>query len=182
MTIKATQTPTKPQLVTTKPLDSFMFSYETFLAQEGSPLILIADDDELMRTMLALVMEKEGYRVIEACNGEQCLAAYKVFRPDLVLLDAVMPGMDGFTCCRELRAIANRQGTTILMITSLDDSESIQQAFTAGAMDYITKPIPWTLLRRRVRHLLQGSKLFQQFQQLNTELKRRGAGSPTQFV
>jgi PleD family two-component response regulator len=138
-----------------------MFGSKTVLAQEGSSLILIADNDDLIRAMLSTVLEKEGYRVIEACNGEQCLEAYKVFHPDLVILDSIMPEMDGFTCCRELSAIPDSKNTPILMITSLDDSESMYQAFMAGATNYIPRPIPWVLLRHRVRWLIQGSKLSQ---------------------
>ena len=72
------------------------------------PLILVADDDKIMRQLIAHVMEKEGYRVVEATNGEECLAVYKRCTPDIVLLDAMMPRMDGFTCCAHLLALSKK--------------------------------------------------------------------------
>lgn len=73
----------------------------------------------------------------------------------MVLLDARMPVMDGFACCIEIQALAGGQSTPVLMITSLEDEDSVDRAFEAGATDYITKPIHWAVLRRRVQRLLQ---------------------------
>ncbi len=72
------------------------------------PLILVADDDKIMRQVISHVMEKEGYKVVEAANGQECLAVYKKFSPDIVLLDAMMPVMDGFTCCSHLLALSKK--------------------------------------------------------------------------
>jgi PleD family two-component response regulator len=69
------------------------------------PLILIADDDRFTRMMLRQLIEKQGYKVEEAADGEQCLAAYTQFRPDMVLLDVMMPVMDGFSCCTQLQKL-----------------------------------------------------------------------------
>jgi PleD family two-component response regulator len=160
-------------MVTAKPIEISKFSFETFLNPEGSPLILVVDDDALTRTMVCLAMATEGYQVIEACNTQQCLEAYKIFHPDLVLLDAVMPGRDGFACCRELRSLPERKRPPIIMITCLNDAESVEQGLAAGATDYITKPIPVALLRQRVRRLFQQFELRGQLQQLNTELERQ---------
>lgn len=130
------------------------------------PLILVVDDDRSMRLVIRKAMETEGYRVVEATNGEECLAAYQQLQPDVILLDAMMPVMDGFTCCSKLQslfdldAIAELPGdrTPILMITGLDDQASVDRAFDAGATDYVTKPIHWAVLRQRVRRLLQASR------------------------
>jgi CheY-like chemotaxis protein len=108
---------------------------------EGPPVILVVDDDQFTRQLLRRVMEKEGYQVVEAANGEQGLEAYKRLKPHLVLLDALMPVMDGFTCCTQLQRLSyesslddepftdskSLQGdsrTPVLMITGLNDQES----------------------------------------------------------
>ena len=125
---------------------------------EQTPLILIVDDDRTMRSLLNLAMEEEGYRVIEAANGEQCLAEYSHFQPDLILLDAVMPDIDGFTCCQKIRSLPGGDGIPILIITVLDDRESVERAFSVGATDYITKPIHWSVLSQRVCRLLANAQ------------------------
>ena len=118
------------------------------------PLIMIVDDDRSMRMLLNMAMEDLDYRVVEAKNGEQCLAEYVDRQPDLILLDAMMPDIDGFTCCQKIRSLPRGDRLPILMITALDDRESIQQALDAGATDYITKPIRWAILSEKVRRLL----------------------------
>ncbi|MBW4489331.1 MAG: GAF domain-containing protein [Trichocoleus desertorum ATA4-8-CV12] len=130
-----------------------------------APLILVVDDNKSARSLLRETMEAEGYRVAEARDGEQCLTIYARLQPDIVLLDAVMPVMDGFTCCRQLKALPGGDRTPLLMITGLDDQASVDQAFAAGATDYITKPIHWAVLRQRVRRLLQASKAMAELHQ-----------------
>jgi sigma-B regulation protein RsbU (phosphoserine phosphatase) len=122
--------------------------------KQGSPLILVADDDKWTRTLLRLILQQDRYRIIEVENGEQCLAEYRQQHPDIVLLDALMPEMDGFTCCLELTSLPGGDRTPILMITGLEDRESIDRAFEVGATDYITKPIHPPLLRQRLRRVL----------------------------
>ena len=125
------------------------------LTNDDRPLILIVDDDRSMRTILTMAMSEEGYRVAEAKNGEECLAEFSCLQPDAILLDAMMPDMDGFTCCQRLRQLPGGDLVTILTITVLDDQESVEKAFTAGATDYITKPIHWAVLSQRLRRLLE---------------------------
>lgn len=139
---------------------------------QESPLVLVADDDKVTRTCLRQAMEQEGYRVIEATDGESCLATFTQTAPDIVLLDAVMPIMDGFTCCHRLKDIDPEQRTPILMITALEDAESVNQAFEAGAVDFVTKPIHWAVLYQRVRRLLKQVQLYSELEQANQELKR----------
>lgn len=159
------------------------------------PLILVADDDKTIRVLLREAMEKQGYRVIEVSDGKECLDAYMNVKPDLVLLDAMMPVMDGFTCCQQLIQIAKNNlvlalanfdsesifsntiisklwdRTPILMITGLDDPESVDRAFEAGASDFVTKPIHWSILRQRVRRLLQQAQLYKQLEAANQALQ-----------
>ena len=138
------------------------------------PLVLVVDDDRSMRALLKGVIAKEGYRVVEATNGQQAIELFQQMSPDLVLLDAMMPEMDGFTCCRSLRhllvaqpaqfesvdlsvAVTAQQPLPILMITALEDAESVNKAFAAGATDYVTKPINWAVLRQRLHKFLDSS-------------------------
>jgi len=139
---------------------------------EDSPFILVVDDDKSMRVLLRKFMEKEGYQVAEAKNGEECLALFQQQPPNLVLLDAMMPVMDGFTCCTKLQTLPGGNQTLVLMITGLEDQASVDRAFEAGATDYVTKPIHWAVLRQRVRRLLRELKLSQQLEQANQELQK----------
>lgn len=140
--------------------------------QRVSPLVLVVDDDVFMRIQLRRAMEQEGYEVIEATNGEQGLEDYNRVHPDIVLLDAVMPIMDGFTFCTKLQSLTNGDRTPVLMITGLEDEESVAQAFAAGATDYVTKPIHWAVLRQRVKRLIQQSQLYRQLESANQVLQR----------
>lgn len=118
------------------------------------PLILIVDDEKTLRLVLSRAMEQEGYQVSEAENGHQCLAFCQNQLPDIILLDAMMPVMDGFICCAQLQDLYGQKCPPVLMITGLNNQESVDRAFEAGATDYITKPIHWAVLRQRVRRLL----------------------------
>ncbi|MCK6624877.1 MAG: PAS domain S-box protein [Anaerolineae bacterium] len=120
-----------------------------------SGLILVVDDDASIRRMTRYVLERDGYTVIEAENGEQALMLYQECPPDLILLDALMPEMNGFDTCIRLRQLPGGDRIPILIITALNDAESVSAAFEAGASDYVVKPIHWAVLRRRVRHLLR---------------------------
>jgi DNA-binding response OmpR family regulator len=131
------------------------------------------DDDRAMRTLLKVAMEEEGYQVVEAKNGQQCLEEYNRAKPDMILLDAIMPEMDGFTCCKHVRSHQDDVYLPILMITALDDQESVDQAFAVGATDYVTKPIYWSVLAQRVRHLLETTQALQQLQSLKYQLERQ---------
>ncbi|MDJ0554485.1 MAG: PleD family two-component system response regulator [Microcoleaceae cyanobacterium MO_207.B10] len=119
------------------------------------PQILIVDDEKTIRLILRRVMEKDGYQVMEANNGKECLEICEKQLPNLILLDAMMPGLDGFTCCSELQKKFEEETPPVLMITVLDDQGSVDLAFQVGAKDYVTKPIHWAVLRQRVRRLLQ---------------------------
>jgi PleD family two-component response regulator len=121
--------------------------------------IQIVDDDPAMRLLTRATLEKAGFKVIEAADGIDGLAQFRKIRPDLVLLDVLMPRMDGFTTCRRLRSLPESKETPIIMLTGLDDVESVQKAFDAGATDFINKPINWLLLRYRVMHMLRTARL-----------------------
>ncbi|HEY9702514.1 MAG TPA: diguanylate cyclase [Allocoleopsis sp.] len=141
---------------------------------ERKPLILVVDDERTMRLLLRLALEQDGYEVIEGQNGEQGLLLYQSYQPDLILLDALMPVMDGFICCEKLQQLSrdNNHNLSILMITILDDSESVEQAFNVGAIDYITKPINWSVLSQRVKRIINQSIQSKQIRQLLEKLER----------
>ncbi len=135
-------------------------------------LILIIDDDSVMKVQLKIFLQKEGYGVIICSNGLEGLQAYKEHQPHLVLLDAMMPVMNGFDCCSQIMAIPGAEQTPVLMITGLDDRESVDQAFAVGATDYVTKPIHWPVLRQRVKRLLYQVRLQKELEEANRILER----------
>lgn len=122
------------------------------------PTILIADDDPIVRRLLSDGLASEGYEIYEAGDGESAVDLFMRCRPDIVLIDAMMPRMDGFTACRRLKELPNGKQTPVLMVTSLNDDDSVELAFIAGATDYVTKPVHWAVLRHRVKRLLAESK------------------------
>ena len=124
-----------------------------------SPL-LIVDDDPIACSLMRATLEVDGYEIIEAQDGEQACELYRARRPELVIADVVMPRMDGFALCRELRGRAESAYVPILMATGLDDVPSITKAYEVGATDFISKPINWVVLGHRVRYMLRASRAF----------------------
>jgi signal transduction histidine kinase len=124
--------------------------------------ILIVDDDPIARTLMRASLEDSGFAVIEAGDGEEACKVCEHQRADLVIVDAVMPNMDGFALSRELRSRPDWAYVPILMATGLDDGPSITAAYEAGATDFITKPIQWIILNQRVRYMLRASGAFQE--------------------
>jgi diguanylate cyclase (GGDEF)-like protein/PAS domain S-box-containing protein len=125
------------------------------LTKQQSPLVLVVDDDVFMRGMLQNLFKGENYRVIVATEGIKALEEFQRSSPDLVLMDAAMPIMDGFTACAKLKQLKAGANVPVIMITSLDDEQSVDKAFEAGAVEFITKPIQWAVLRHRVKVILQ---------------------------
>ncbi len=119
--------------------------------------ILVVDDDPGFRLTTAEVLRAEGFAATEAANSEQALVLAQRRQPDLILLDAVMHGADGFETCRRLRADANTHDIPVIMVTGLDDTESIDKAFDAGATGFTTKPVNYAYLLQRVRFILRAS-------------------------
>jgi diguanylate cyclase (GGDEF)-like protein len=111
-----------------------------------------------MRLTMRKVLEADGYIVEECINGSQALSFCSENMPDLVLMDAMMPGMDGFTACKELRKTPASRHLPILIVTALDDESSIDRAFSAGANDFIPKPVNFAVLRQRISRLLGASQ------------------------
>lgn len=150
--------------------------------EKNQPLILVVDDEKTVRIVLRRAMEKQGYRVAEAANGEQCLEFCQQFKPALVLLDAIMPQMDGFTCCNQLTTILSDDCPAVLIITTLNDQASVDRAFEVGATDYATKPIDWPVLLMRVQRLIQTRWAMTQLRQRSTELMTANAALQTEIT
>jgi len=116
--------------------------------------ILIVDDDKSARFSLHGILERSGYNITEATNGLEALNRCLSFMPDLILMDAMMPEMDGFTACQKILEIESPRKPHILIVTALNQESSIEKAFSAGASDFIPKPVNLMVLRKRVERLL----------------------------
>lgn len=121
------------------------------------PVVLIVDDDAAIRLLSRETLEQAGFDVLEAEDGAGALALFEEVHPDIILLDVTMPEMDGFTVCASVRRMPAGERVPVLIMTGLDDMESIHRAYNAGATDFITKPINWVILGHRVRYILRAS-------------------------
>ena len=121
-------------------------------------LVLIVDDDRSTRGTLRHTLQRNGFRVEEAANGVEALALLGRCQPDVVLMDAVMPVMDGFAACARMRELPGGGAIPVLMITALQDNASVERAFAAGASDYIPKPIHYAVLSQRVRRIIEANR------------------------
>jgi len=134
--------------------------------------ILIVDDGATIRMFVRQALEQAGFIVEEAENGRQALELFARTCPDLVLLDVIMPEMDGFRTCAALRQTARGEHLPIVMLTGLEDEASIDRAYEVGATDFITKPINWVLLGHRVRYLLRASRAIDEVRQSEEALRQ----------
>ncbi|MCS7480442.1 response regulator [Umezawaea endophytica] len=114
--------------------------------------ILLVEDDPLVRRGLELALSRLGHDVSTAPTGEDGLAAYRSSAPDLVVLDLMLPGVDGFEVCRQIRAAG---GTPVIMLTARDDDFDVVGGLAAGADDYVVKPARPSVLDARIRAVLR---------------------------
>ncbi len=129
-----------------------------------SSSVLLVDDDVAMRFMAKASLEGAGFTVAEASNGQEALSIFTDVKPGIILMDVMMPVMDGFCACSELRQRPGGVHVPILMMTSLDDVESIKKAYDVGATDFITKPIDYLILANRVRYMLRAQHSTEKLQ------------------
>ncbi|MDY0390316.1 MAG: EAL domain-containing protein [Desulfobulbus oligotrophicus] len=122
---------------------------------QSTPLVLVVDDDPAIRLQIRFALENTGLAIAEAGSGEEALALFRENPPDLVMLDVVMTGMDGFSTCRTLRTLPGGSHTPVVMITGMEEPETIVKAFEAGATDFISKPINLLVLGYRVKYWLR---------------------------
>ena len=157
----------------------------------GQPKVLLVDDDEVNLLLTSIALRERGFAITEATSGERAIQMLADWLPDVVVLDAIMPGMDGFQTCRELRALPGFESLPVLMLTGLDDDASISRAYEAGATDFFVKSTQWSLLAGRLRYLLRSSRTRQELERSKAKLARaqdlarmgsvdwrRGHGSP----
>jgi two-component system NtrC family sensor kinase len=123
-----------------------------------TPLVLIIEDERTQRTLARSTIERCGMRAEEAVDGEAGLEAFERRQHDIVLLDVIMPGIDGFETCTRLRKLARNPATPIVIMTALNDGECIERAYACGATDFITKPVSWTVLGHRLRYILRAAQ------------------------
>jgi len=143
--------------------------------------ILVVDDTPHNVKLLADLLTVKGYAVVTAASGREALELVDKERPDLVLLDVVMPGMSGYEVCRKIR---DNPATTILpvvMVTALDPAQERIKGLDAGADDFLTKPINQAELLARVRSLLRVKELYNQLGELNRTLEKRVAEQVAQL-
>lgn len=117
--------------------------------------ILVVEDDERILTAVTFALEDEGWQVVKADSGEVALAEFHKDTIDLVLIDIMLPGIDGFELCRQIRSISD---VPIIMVTARDDTHDIVAGLEAGADDYLTKPFAPKELSARIRALLRRSR------------------------
>lgn len=116
--------------------------------------VLVVDDAPDSLSLISDTLEQVGINTLVALDGKQALAIAKNIRPDLILLDAIMPNMDGFETCSKLKLISNLNSVPVMFMTGLSDTESIVKGLSAGGVDYLTKPVnPDELIARMKVHL-----------------------------
>lgn len=142
----------------------------TIIDSANTKQVLVVDDDNITRRMIRKVLDDAGYSVIEAESGEQALESLSREHPDLILLDVMMPGMDGYQVCTEIRKRLTDNSLPVIMLTGLDDIESIEKSFEAGGSDFITKPINWPLLSQRIKYALRSKEIYENFLEKEQQL------------
>ncbi len=126
--------------------------------------VLIVDDDPVARSILVALFAREGYELAFATNGSEVLARLPAINPDVILLDVLMPDMDGFELCRRLKTDERWQHIPIILVTALEGEEELKRGFEAGANDFLHKPVNDVELRARVRSMLSIKKQYDELQ------------------
>ena len=139
------------------------------LTTNDSALVLVVEDEPTWALMLSNFLNQEEYQVVSVCNGQEALFECEKRLPDIILMDAMLPELDGFRCSQMLAETYIDRCPPILMITSLEDSKWVNYAFEVGAIDYVTKPVHWAVLRQRLRRIL---KAHQDHQALQASLEK----------
>ena len=142
---------------------------EDSLAQ---PKVLLVDDDEVNLLLTSIALRERGFSITEATSGERAIQMLTEWLPDVVVLDALMPGLDGFETCRALRELPGFESLPVLMLTGLDDDASINRAYEAGATDFFVKSTQWSLLAGRLRYLLRSSRTRLELERSKSKLAR----------
>ncbi len=121
----------------------------------GKPLVLVVEDEAALATMLRYNLEKQGFRVEEAADGQEALMRIAEMRPDLVLLDWMLPALSGIEVCRQIRRRPQTRDLPVIMVTARSEDQDAVRGLNTGADDYITKPFNIEFLLARMRALLR---------------------------
>lgn len=127
-------------------------------AAGAGALVLVVEDDEAARLTTSITLEQAGYQVMEAADCASARTCFAERKPDIVLLDVLLPDGDGYSLCREFLAQPRGRDLPIAMVTGLDDINSIHQAYESGATDFITKPVSWGTLPYRIQFILRAKQ------------------------
>ena len=138
--------------------------------QSLSASVLIVDDDEIMRETASEALTMAGFEVMFAENGRLAVEAIETYGPDIILMDVMMPEMDGFDATRAIRRMPDFEQVPIFFMTALDDVDSINRAFEVGATDFITKPIQTVILVERIRFMIRALRMMDERRRLQEEL------------
>ncbi len=141
-------------------------------AAKPAPLILLVDDDDITRIGMAGRLKRLGYRVIEAVDGSAGLAAIRAQRPDLVILDWMMPGMDGPSVCEAIRADPELRSSQVVLMTAHDRPEQIAEGLSRGADDFLSKAASKQEVLARVQASLRSSALVREIERTRDDLDR----------
>ena len=134
--------------------------------------ILVVDDDRVNLRIIGGILRHEGYEISEAASGEEALEAYAGHRPNLVLLDVIMPGIDGFQTCRSLKKTYGDMSAPVIFITAKSEADDIVMGFDAGGVDYLTKPFRPKEVLARIRTHLSTQLLVEQLSKANAAKDR----------
>ena len=116
--------------------------------------ILVVDDSSTVLMMEKMILAKAQYEIVTAKDGEEAVTTASTERPDAILMDVVMPRMNGFEAVRKIREIESLTGTPIIMVTTRSEMENVEEGFASGCSDYITKPVNGTELLTKLRSLM----------------------------
>ncbi len=137
----------------------------------GQPKVLIVDDDSSVRITIESILSSENYELHFAENGAQALSMVARLKPDIILLDVMMPGLTGFEVCKKIRTMPRLAEVPIVLVTALDDRESRMAGIKAGADDFVTKPFDNQELRLRVQSMTRLNRYMQKASYNSIELK-----------
>lgn len=138
----------------------------------SKPMVLVVDDDVTIRVMARECLEAYGFDVAEAEDGFEAVEVFGEARPDAVVLDVMMPRIDGFEVCRRIRALPGNEHLPILMMTALDDVDSIHASYAAGATEFTSKPVNWIAESHRLHNMLASARAFREVQMGKLEWER----------
>ncbi len=119
-------------------------------------IVLVVDDEDMTRKLLRLMLERDGFTILEAEDGQQALEVIAESKPDIVILDVMMPNMDGFTTCQELRSQPETADLPIILLSARTQAEAVRTGLQSGADRYMTKPISKPELVQTITDLLAG--------------------------